>query len=227
MKLAVLVLTGVMLLPSPAGAIVVGKEGTTYPIKERSFQDVINERVEKFDFEAWKLDQQLRVSDTANKFRPADAVADLPVATSSSAYRVDLTYTLPYDIKDIQGNVIYPAGFTFNPLEQMAKQGLGLSRVIVVLNGENENELAWFQNKFSDLAPEEVVLLVTNGHAIEIAGKLRRQVQYLPQILKERFVIKATPSVVVQRPREKYLMVRTYVLDRTGKEMRVNPRKKR
>lgn len=227
MRLIVLILLGITLLPSSAIAVVVGKEGTTYPIKERSFQDVINERVEKFDFESWKLDQQLRISDTAHKFRPADAVADLPVATSSKTYRVDLTYTLPYDIKDIQGNVIYPAGFTFNPLAQMAQKGLGLSRVIAVINGENENELAWFQNKFSELAPEDVVLLVTNGHAIEIAGKLRRQVQYLPQILKDRFVVKETPSVIVQRPREKFLMVKTYVLDRTGKELRVSPRKKR
>ena len=228
MKLATAVaIFGLMLVPDLAAAKVVGKEGTTYPIRERSFQEVINERVEQFNFDAWKHDQQLRVSDNANKFRQADAVSNLPAARTGQAYRVDLTYKLPYDIKDIQGNVIYPSGFTYNPLELMAKKGMGLSTVVVVLNGENENELKWFQNKFSDLEPGDITLLITDGYAIELAGKLNRRVQYLPKLLKERFVIKETPSVVVQRPREKFLTVKTYAIDRTGKEIRISPRKKR
>lgn len=205
---------------SPARAMVIGREGNTYTIAETDMRVLIQAKAKSFDFEAWKYKELTRISDNISKFRPADAVSGLPASVTGEAYRVDLAYTLSYDIKDVNGNVIYPAGFTFNPLEQLAKSGGGLSKIVVVLNGNNQNELTWFKNKFENYQASDIILLLTDGYAMEISNTLHRPVMYLSELLRQRFNIRETPSVVLQTQRSKYLTVKPYALDQTGKEKR-------
>lgn len=213
--------------PSTAKAVVVGREGLTYSIVEKDMRELIQEKARNFDAEAWKLKEQQRISDKISKFRPVDAVEGLPPSQTGEGYQVDLTYTLPYDIHDVNGNIIYPKGFTFNPLELMQKKGLGLSKVLVVINGTRENEIKWFTSKFEDYRAPHIMLLLTDGYAIELGNALKRQVMYLPESLKQRLNIRETPSVVVQMPRAKYLTVKPYVLDSNGNEIRVKPANKK
>lgn len=218
-----------LILASRAGAVIVGREGLTYAIAEMDMRELIQEKASNFDFESWRLKEQQRISDTFATFRPADAVTGLPPSSRGQAYRVDPSYSLPYDIHDMNGNVLYPKGFTFNPLEQMAKKGLGLNKIIVVLNGNRENEITWFKGKFEDFRSAEIMLLLTDGYAIELGNTLKRPVMYLPESLRNRLNIRETPSVVVQTARSHYLTVKPYVLDPQGKEIKVSssrPRKK-
>ena len=209
----------------PASALVIGTYGQLYEIREKDMRTLIEEKAQAFDFEKWKYEQSTRLSNSFSKFRPADAVSGLPNSRTGEAYKVDLTYTLPYDIYDVSGNIVYPKGFTYNPLELMQRQGLALTQIIVVLNGTRENELLWFKKKFADPRAGHIMLLLTDGYALELAEELERPVMYLSELLRAKLQIKETPSVVIQNNRELFLTVKPYALDANGKELTPPKRK--
>lgn len=209
-----------ILTSSNAWAQVIGREGLTYPIIEEDMRELIQKRAEKFDFDTWMFAQQARLSDSFHKFRPADAISGLPAARQHNAYRVDMSYTLPYDISDIQGNVIYPAGYTFSPLSQLVQHGGGFNKVIVVLNGDNQNEVEWFKSKFKNEPLQETIILLSDGYAIEMSNILKQPVYYLTTLLQERLRVKETPSIILQTANSELLTVKSYAIDSNGKEIR-------
>jgi len=193
--------------------------GNVYEIKERDMRELIAERAKSYNFAEWMENEKTRIQEKITKFRSPDAVKGLPPAKDGILFKVDLTYRLPHDIKDINGNIIYPEGFTYNPLEIMSKHGVSFNKIIVVVNGERKNELKWFTAKFPNYREPHIMLLITDGAALEVADAIEKKTQYLTEVLKEKFLISQTPSVVVQIPGEKYLTVRTYHLDEKGKEL--------
>jgi hypothetical protein len=103
----------------------------------------------------------------------------------------------------------------------MRKQGLGLSKVMVVINGTRENEIRWFVSKFENYRAPHIMLLITDGYAIDLGNALSRPVVYLTETLKTRLNVRETPSVIVESERANTLTVKPYVLDREGKEVRI------
>lgn len=206
--------------PMPSEARVVVTEGSVYEIAETDMRELIQQRIQNFDVGTWRYKEQRRLAEKAQQFRPADAVLGLPASANGEPYNVDLTYILPYDIPDLNGNILYPKGFTYNPLELMAKKGLFFNKIIVVLNGQRASELAWFKTKFSDPRAAHLMVLLSDGYAFEVASQLNRPVQYLTEALKERFLIRETPSIIVQTPGSIYLTVKPYALDQNGKELK-------
>lgn len=198
---------------------VLGSQGDVFEIHEQDMRQLIGKKAASFDFLKWKYEQLERMYATIEKFRPADAVSGLPPSQTGEGYFVDLSYTLPYDIRDLHGNIVYPAGFTYNPLALMRNQGKGLDKIIVVINGTRENEITWFKNKFHNYKAKHLMVLITDGYAIELAKSLGRPVLYLPEVLKERFRIKETPSIVMQTPKSVNLSVKPYIVDHRGKEL--------
>jgi len=209
----------VFLLILSAQAKTLDRWGNVYPVKERDMRELIAERAKNFDVETWKATQKAKVQDSITKFRPAYAVKGLPSSKDGNLYKVDLTYRVPHDITDINGNVVYPEGFIYNPLEVMLKHGVSFNKIIVVLNGERKNELKWFTTKFPNYREPHIMLLITDGSVFDVADKIEKKTQYLSELIKEKFLINETPSVVVQIPGEKYLTVKAYRVDEKGKEL--------
>ena len=83
-----------LLLASPAHALVVGRGGAVYPIKEKDFLEVIAERIARIDPQALQEKLQNLIQDEARTFRPHDAVGGLPPAGKDELYRVDLSFTV-------------------------------------------------------------------------------------------------------------------------------------
>ncbi|MDR3176937.1 MAG: hypothetical protein LBU06_10475 [Desulfovibrio sp.] len=209
-----------MLLATPVRARVVGTEGNVYPIAEIELVSLIAAKAAKFDFERYEEDHKRQITDRIKTFRPADAVRDLPVARISAAYKIDPTYTLPYDLRDAQGEIVYPAGYTFNPLEVMAKQGLSLRLPYVIINAERHEEMLWLERKLAKSPKGTFHLLITNGYAYELSEKFGFPVYYLSEQVKERLVVKVTPTVVFQPENErKFLIANIFRLDPEGREL--------
>ncbi|MDR2605602.1 MAG: hypothetical protein LBC55_09715, partial [Desulfovibrio sp.] len=156
---------------APASARVVGTEGNVYPIHEIDLTKLIAARSGEFDFEKYAESNKRQLEDRVRSFRPVDAVADLPVANISAAYKIDPTYTLPYDIRDAQGEIVYPKGYEFNPLEAMSKQGLSIRTPYVIINAERPEEMRWLERKVGKSARGTFVLLITNGLAYELSER--------------------------------------------------------
>ena len=208
---AILFAAAILMLTTPAAhARIVGWQGVTYPIKERDMLEVIQERAAKIDMQALETRVRNEIREQAETFRAADAVAGLPPAREPRQYRVDLTYTVPQDVTDVKGNVVYPAGHKVNPLKIMADQGLHYPFLLLVINGERREEIKWFID--SEFNNPRVKLLITDGYPYKLAESVQRPVFQLSRLIKDRFAIQETPSLVLWPLESDYLAVRTIVV---------------
>ena len=189
-RLLLLVLT----LTLPWGAVstearVLGTFGVTYPIAERDALEEIQERARQVDWQK-VLDRRKLESYQG----PPDR-GTLPRAKRERTFAVDLTYTMELDLPDGKGGILYPKGYTFNPLEYVV-----YPKSIVVINGNDPEQLQWFVT--SEYATRlNVTLLLTEGRHTVVAKRLKRPLFYADRKIIERFRLKAVPSIIRQKGR--------------------------
>ena len=158
--------------------------GRTYPIVEQDIREEFKQKVTGIDIEA--------LLNTHNRYQPAN-LHTLPRAASDRVFTVDLTHTLDHDIKDSQGNLLYPQGFSFNPL-----QYAGLSGGLVVIDGSDPKQIEWFKAS-SYFQNHRAILLLSGGYASQLKQDLQRPVYYLTHDIAARLELKAVPSVIVEQ----------------------------
>ncbi len=183
------------LLASASPAKDLGLCGAVYAIAEKDALAEIEERASRAD-----IKRMLNRDELAKKLKhytPEDlkAVKDLPAAKKERTFLVDMTYTLEEDIVDHESKIIYPKGYTFNPLDHII-----YPRTLVILNGAKREQLAWFTaSPYSrDLS---VKVLITGGSYAEVSTALKLPVFYVSQVVRDVFRIRAVPSVVQQKGR--------------------------
>ena len=93
--------------------------------------------------------------------------------------------------------MLYPKGFTFNPLKYVTLPG-GL----VVLDGDDPNQVEWFRTSSLLCQNHRIKLLLSNGQAADLIEKLQRPVFYLTDDIARRLQLSAVPSVVIQQDQE-------------------------
>ena len=124
-------------------------------------------------------------------FRPGD-LHPLPVAMADKIFMVDMTYILDIDISDPRGGILYPKGFSFNPLDY-----LNLSSILVVIDAGDRRQVDWF--KTSPYADDyRTRLLLAGGGYYDLAKELDRPVFYLMDTIARRLRLSAVPSVIRQ-----------------------------
>jgi TRAP-type mannitol/chloroaromatic compound transport system permease small subunit len=82
-----------------------------------------------------------------------------------------------------------------------------------------ENEITWFENEFND--DYNAVLLITDGYALKLNERLKRPVYYVTDVIKKRFVIEKTPSIVFQKKDSLYMTVQTIVVSTKDRNQNV------
>lgn len=177
-----------VLLAAPAWGIVknLGVVGETYPVVE---PDIILEMKQKMANQERLSSAMLR--NRLRDYKPVD-LQELPKATKDNQKIVDMTYTLPADLLDAEGKVIYPQGFTFNPLDYVT-----FRRGLVILNGNDRDQLHWFEES-PYYENHQAMLLITGGSAYDLISKLQRPVFYLTKDIATRLRLTAVPAVVIQ-----------------------------
>lgn len=165
-----------------------GVVGKVYQINEKSALLEIKERAAHVD---WK---KLLARIKPEKYRPANKVVLLR-ATKDRVRTVDMTFTLDMDIPDGKGGILYPQGYSFNPLDYVS-----YPRTLVVINAEDKGQIQWFAS--SEYAHRfDVVLLITEGAFVDVTNKMQRPVYYADSRLTDKFQIRVLPSVVRQSGR--------------------------
>ena len=102
------------------------------------------------------------------------------------------SHRLDEDIRDGQGNLLYPQGFSFNPLHYARLRGS-----IVVIDASDPEQLAWFKSSFSkNCQNQEAILLISGGLAGPLTEELGRPVYYLSQDMAARLKLEAVPAVI-------------------------------
>ena len=180
----------VLVLPCSVSAanLDLGLVGQSYPVKERDALEEVESRAKQVDW------QKMTSTAKPEDYRPEN-LGRLPRAGKASSRLVDMSYTLDADIPDGKGGILYPKGYTFNPLDYVP-----VTKTIVVVNGEDRDQVAWFVS--SPYAKRiDVMLLTTGGSYSELGKRLHRPIFYLTDPIVKRFQLKAVPSVVKQEGR--------------------------
>ena len=112
--------------------------GNVYPVVEPDALAEIREAATRVDWEK-VIDRQQKLA-MIKKFRPRD-LHPLPAAKADRFFLVDMTYTLNADIPDGKGGVLYPKGFTFNPLDYVK-----LSSLLVIIDAGDPQQIQWFKS---------------------------------------------------------------------------------
>ena len=175
---------------------VVGKDlgtfGTVYDIVEKDALKELEEKAKSVDFSK-AVDRNTLVR-RARNFTPEDVkeMRTIGPARKDRTFLVDMTYTLERDIKDDRGNIVYPAGYAFNPLTYVS-----YPRILVILNGKRSEQVRWLEES-PYVKDVQVTLLLTDGSYSELSRTLKRPVFYASIKLIQAFRIQAVPSVVRQ-----------------------------
>jgi conjugal transfer pilus assembly protein TraW len=135
-------------------------------------------------------------SDMSGKFGPrtkwaALKAAALAVAPADRTRTVVPFHTLEFDISLPDGRILYPKGFTFNPLAYVRMP----QRIVVV----HPRDLGW---ALREARPSDFILLAALGHEngdpIGLSEKTGRAIYILEERVKERLGLSVAPVIVAQ-----------------------------
>lgn len=179
-----------------------GSVGTTYAIAEKDALAEIEERAKGVDW--GKVLQRKPIEEYDG---PEDRVR-LPRSGRDRTFAVDLTYTLQMDIPDGKGGILYPQGYTFNPLDYVA-----FTKTLIVINGNDPEQVKWFAAS-EYRSRIDVMLLLTEGNYGRLGKKLNVPLFYADSRIVERLQLSAVPSVVKQEGKE--MVVREIAVPRVA-----------
>lgn len=164
----------------------------TYPIIEQDMTEAAKSYAEteefKHKFEEWgskKQDQILNYSGVS-----------LPKAPDNSSYEVSYSYTLPRDIPrvDMAGNitgVLYPKGYTFNPLLYLVQP----PPPMIIFNPCDNSEKTFVDTYLKN---ENMYnkMLISTGCALKDIKGYGEFVYPLAQKIVDKFKLRSTVSIV-------------------------------
>ena len=169
-----------------------GRYGSVYPIAE---PDALLEMRKKAAGVDWKkhLNRE-RMTRKIRAYKPKGLVK-LPRAGQQRTFLTDVSYTLDMDIPDGKGGILYPKGYTFNPLDYVR-----MERTLVIINGSDKRQVEWFR-KSPWNKDMNAMLLLTDGSYYTLGERLKRPVFYADKMMVTRLGLQAVPSVAVQKGR--------------------------
>lgn len=177
-----------------AAAAPISTVGETFPIAEPDTLEEIQLQAAKVNWEAWRRKASAQAS--------AFVSAQLPVAQADSDRLVDPTYTLPRDIADANGHVLYARGTQINVLKRIKDP----TRYIVI--ADSESNYRWLKEVARPGAGD--VVLLANGNVYEARARTHLELYLLDQRFVERFGLRRVPSIVQQQG--SLLRVREYAV---------------
>lgn len=178
--------------------------GRTWPVVEPDALDEIEARTQKLP------------PSLASRFGPRERwsamkAAPLGITAANRVRSVVPFYTLEFDVKLPDGRLLYPKGFTFNPLTYVS-----LPQRLVVVRPE---DLGW---AIKTAAPTDWILLAAGARAsadpIALGEKVGRPLFILEDRVKARLGLEVAPVIVAQVGQK--LQLTEVKLDRTGRPTR-------
>lgn len=166
-----------------------GVFGKTYPIQEKNLLELIQERINQkaANGELDKLNEEIK--QRYERYIKKPIGIKLPRATNYNSRSFDVTYTLPNDIFDADGKLLFKAGITVNPLSIKP-----MKKILCFLDGDDELQVEWGIKYCSG---NDTKFILVNGEWQQLAEKSSFKV-YFDQgsRLVNKFNIVALPTIV-------------------------------
>ena len=182
-------------------ALNLGVFGNTYKIAEK---DSIIELKKKAAQVNWKkIFNRDKAESLIKNYRPD--LIKLQKTDKNNQFLVDMTYSLEFDIPDGKGGILYPKGFSFNPLEY-----INFYKTLVVFDGTDDAQVQWCKSNYAN--NYNFTLLISDGSYYDLSKKFGRPVFYASADIIARFKLKKVPSVISQK--DKYMEVKEIAVDK-------------
>jgi conjugal transfer pilus assembly protein TraW len=152
--------------------------GQTYPIEEDDALSEIEAKAEATPFDRSQVGPPETWSSFDSKMLPPSPVNSVRMVTP--------LHQLGFGIPDHNGEILYPAGFTFNPLEHATLPG----RIIVT----DPSRIEWALSEASAID----MVLVAGAHPDQILGRPGRSIFLLGDMLAERLGVTHAPTIIRQ-----------------------------
>ena len=187
-----------LLLSGSVMAKNLGIYGPTYKIAEMDVFDwIVNQRLPELENngEIDKMNAKLQKRAQHRIENPKGP--KLPKATKNSRKTQSLVYTLPRDIKDAAGRVLFKNGTTVRPEDILPDS----NKTLLFIDGE---DLAQVNFAFLELKKNRLIKIVlVVGHPLELMRKCGVNIYFdQHQKLIDRFDINALPAKVYRRKSE-------------------------
>ncbi|BAK73180.1 hypothetical protein [Arcobacter sp. L] len=167
--------------------------GETFPFAEKDMIEEIKNQIinNKTQIETKLEEYKKTTKEKVNNYKPADLKVLTPAIKNNTFYP-DMTYTNPNDIYDNKGNIIYPKGFKFNPLDYQT-----ISYQMIIIDGTSKKELDWLiKNNYTNNM--KYMILLSDGNYKEIGEKIKQPIFYAMPKITEKFNLEHTPSIITQ-----------------------------
>jgi len=210
-RIRVVLLQGAATLTLLIGALAVAAAHAETSVVGRTWAIAEPDALEEIEGRTQKLPPNL-----ADRFGPrahwsAMKAAALGVAAANRVRTVVPFYTLDFDVKLPDGKLLYPKGYTFNPLTYVS-----LPQRLVVVRPE---DLAW---ALKAATPSDWILLAAGARAsadpIALGEKVGRPLFILEERVKARLGLEVAPVIVAQVGQK--LELTEVKLNRTGSTAR-------
>lgn len=138
-----------------------------------------------------EVEAQMKERFVAHAQRPNGI--DLPRSQQHRTRYYDPSVILSQEIRDHEGNVLWPAGTTVNPLDYVT-----LSQQWLFFNGDDPQQSAWAR-AYLKRYPNQVRPILTRGAILELSEAWQIRL-YFDQhgAYVEKFGIKAVPALITQ-----------------------------
>lgn len=139
------------------------------------------------------IEKSLALSKNSQAHRDeAPTPMTLPTASVETKLFLDLTYTVPWDITDAKGNIVYPKGYRYNPLTHRR------FRTMIVIDGSEPDQLDWADHVEAAADPMTRIV-ITQGDLAAVSRRFNRRVYRLHPQVAQRFGIQTVPTIVQQK----------------------------
>ncbi|WP_267523614.1 hypothetical protein [Campylobacter sp. MG1] len=176
---------------STAQAVTILNLGNTYDFAEENLLDLLSKRIEEKQIylNANKESITNELKNKVDNYKPKN-LAKLTPAPKTTSRLVDITYILENDIV-AYNKVYYRKGYKINPLQYVA-----LPKKYIIFNGDNVKELDYVKKHYKGKLDYEFILC--GGDYKKSSEILGVWLYYLPQVMKDRFKLEHSISIVSQ-----------------------------
>lgn len=160
-----------------------GARGEVFQIVEEDFSDLLKQRAQGLDIQAFQGSLKHHVSQWSPQ-----PVKGLRTTTQPRTFTFDPTYVVQEDLKDHEGRVFAPRGLRMNPLKILPFKGK-----LAFIQGDAPAQLSWAQGL------EETKVILVSGSPRDLMKKTGMTL-YFDQggFLTKRLGIQQVPALVVQ-----------------------------
>ncbi|MEW8701731.1 MAG: type-F conjugative transfer system protein TraW [Candidatus Thiodiazotropha sp.] len=167
--------------------------GPVYPVSEPDMVVWLKERAGKYFTPERLAALEAEQRQATRGYAESPPGTTLPRTTEPVTRWFDPSITVPYDLRDQDGQLIHAAGTTINPL-----QWRSLTQRLLFLDGTDEDQVSWAESQLADKQWQVKPILVA-GAPLELGRRWQRPVFFDQHgLLIGKLGIEQLPAIVRQ-----------------------------